>query len=148
MSDGDERTGRASRRFTDEDYRNILAFRTRLREFLAWSAEQARAAGLTPTQHQLLLAVRGHPDPDGPTIGQIADYLHLRHHSAVGLVDRAVAAGLVRRRDDPRDRRLARVQLEPAGEAALDHLTSLHVAELQALAAGDVLPHLRETSHR
>lgn len=131
-------------RFTDEDYRNILAFRTRLRQFLAWSGSQARRAGLTPTQHQLLLAVRGHPDPAGPTIGEIAEYLQLRHHSAVGLVDRAVAAGLVRRKDDPRDRRLARVELEPAGEAALEHLTAPHVAELEALARGEVLPHLRD----
>lgn len=133
---------RTRRRFTDDDYRDILAFRTRIRQFLAWSAEQARAIGLTPAQHQLLLAVRGHPEPGGPTIGQIADYLQLRHHSAVGLVDRAVAAGLVRREDDPRDGRLARVQLEPAGEDALVELTALHVAELRALAAGDLLPHL------
>lgn len=139
--------GRTGRRFNDEDYRDILAFRTRLRQFLAWSGAQARAAGLTPAQHQLLLAVRGHPGSGGPTIGEIADYLQLRHHSAVGLVDRAVTAGLVRRRDDPRDRRLARVQLEPAGDAALEHLTALHVAELEALANGEVLPHLREASH-
>lgn len=138
MSDGG---APAVPRFTDEDYRSILAFRTRLRQFLAWSGEQARAAGLTPAQHQLLLAVRGHPDPGGPTIGELAGYLQLRHHSAVGLVDRAVAAGLVRRNDDPRDRRLARVQLDPAGEAALEALTALHVAELTALLTGG-LPHL------
>ena len=149
MSEGGHHAQRphpAPPRFTDEDYRNILVFRTRLRQFLAWSGEQARAAGLTPAQHQLLLAVRGHPDPDGPTIGEIAEYLQLRHHSAVGLVDRAVAAGLVRRTDDPRDRRLARVELEPAGEAALEHLTALHVAELDALARGEALPHLRRVS--
>jgi len=139
MSNGRLRQGR---RFSDDDYRAILAFRTRLRQFLSWSGEQARAAGLTPTQHQLLLAVRGHPDPDGPTIGEIAEYLQLRHHSAVGLVDRAVAAGLVRRRDDPRDRRRARVELEPTGQVALEHLTALHVAELEALAKGDLLPRL------
>lgn len=132
------------RRFSDEEYQSILRFRTHLRQFLAWSAEQARAAGLTPTQHQLLLAVRGHPDPDGPTIGEIADYLQLRHHSAVGLVDRAEAAGLVRREDDPRDRRIARVKLEPPGAQALEELTALHVAELRALATGALLPHLGE----
>ncbi len=134
---------RGAGRFTDEDYRNILTFRTRLRQFLSWSAEQARAAGLTPAQHQLILAVRGHPDPEGPTIGEIAEYLQLRHHSAVGLVDRAAAAGLVRRREDSRDRRVSRVQLERAGADALDHLTALHVAELRALTIDDVLPHLR-----
>ncbi|HTX62218.1 MAG TPA: MarR family transcriptional regulator [Acidimicrobiales bacterium] len=134
--------------FTDEDYRSILTFRTRLRQFLSWSAEQARAEGLTAAQHQLLLAVRGHPDPEGPTISEIAEYLQLRHHSAVGLVDRAVTAKLVRRHEDPGDRRLARVQLEPAGAAALERLTALHVAELHALASGDVLPHLRDQPDR
>lgn len=133
---------RPQRRFSDEDYRAILEFRTRLRRFLGWSGAQARQAGLTPAQHQLLLAVRGHPDPQGPTIGDLAAYLQLRHHSVVGLVDRAEAAGLVRRRDDAHDRRVARVQLEPEGEAALEHLTALHVAELRALAEGLSLPDL------
>lgn len=130
------------RRFTDEDYRSILAFRTRLRRFLAWSADQVRAAGLTPAQHQLLLAVRGHPDPEGPTIGDLAGYLQLRHHSAVGLVDRAETAGLVRRTQDRRDRRLARVQLSATGEDVLERLATLHVTELRALADGDLLAHL------
>ena len=75
----------------DADYEDLLALRTGLRRFLRWSEQQAEAAGLTPAQHQLLLAVRGHPDRRGPTVGEVADYLLLRHHSAVGLVDRAVA---------------------------------------------------------
>ena len=78
-----------ARRIDDADYRRLLEFRTGLRRFLHWSEEQARAAGVTPAQHQLLLAIRGH-DGAGPTIGDVADYLLLRHHSAVGLVDRAV----------------------------------------------------------
>src|SRR5919198_3816810 len=83
---------------TDEDYRHLLELRTGLRRFLRWSEEQAQAAGVSPAQHQLLLAIRGHPDPRGPTIGDVAEYLLLRHHSAVGLVNRAQAAGLVERR--------------------------------------------------
>jgi DNA-binding MarR family transcriptional regulator len=69
-------------------YERLLRFRTGLRRFLRWSAEQAALAGLTPAQHQLLLAVRGHPEPQGPTIRDVAGYLLLRHHSAVELVDR------------------------------------------------------------
>jgi DNA-binding MarR family transcriptional regulator len=72
-----------------DDYAKLLGFRSDLRRFLRWSEEQAKAEGLTPSQHQLLLAVKGHRGPDGPTIGEIAEYLALRHHSAVGLVDRA-----------------------------------------------------------
>ncbi len=78
-------------------YQRLLDFRTGLRRFLRWSADQAATVGVTPAQHQLLLAVRGHPDPAGPTIRDVAGYLLVRHHSAVELVDRAVAAGLVER---------------------------------------------------
>ena len=120
---------------TDGDYRRLLGLRTRLRGFLRWSEDQARAAGLTAAQHQLLLAVRGHDDPAGPTIGEVADYLYLRHHSAVGLVDRADDAGLVRRMDDPEDRRVTRVLLTEAGRRALRALSEQHIDELARLAS-------------
>jgi DNA-binding MarR family transcriptional regulator len=93
------------------DYERLLAFRTGLRRFLSWSGQQAEAAGITPAQHQLLLAVRGHPDPRGPTVGEIAGYLLVRHHSAVELIDRAVVAGLVSRQTDSADARTVRVAL-------------------------------------
>jgi DNA-binding MarR family transcriptional regulator len=121
-------------RFSDQDYRDIIAFRNQLRRFLAWSEMQCRAAGLTPSQHQLLLAVRGHPSAEAPTIGQIAEHLQLRHHSAVGLIDRAEAAGLIRRVHDRNDRRIVRIALEPMGEEALEELTALHITELAVLA--------------
>src|ERR1700747_2998504 len=102
-------------RLTDADYEDLLMLRTGLRRFLRWSEQQAEEAGLTPAQHQLLLVVRGHADSRGPTIGEIADYLLLRHHSAVGLVDRADAAGLVTRTRDPEDHRVVRLQLTAVG---------------------------------
>ena len=80
---------------TTKEYQHLLALRTGLRRFLHWSEEQAHAAGLTPSHHQLLLAVRGHDDPRGPTIGDIAGYLLLRHHSAVELAQRAEGLGLI-----------------------------------------------------
>jgi DNA-binding MarR family transcriptional regulator len=119
---------------TDQDYQDLLAFRTSLRRFQHWSETKAREAGLTPARHQLLLAVRGHPGDRGPTVGDLADYLLLRHHSAVELIDRAEAAGLVHRRPDPDDARLARVGLTPGGAARLDRLTPAHVDELRNLA--------------
>jgi DNA-binding MarR family transcriptional regulator len=118
----------------DADYQTLLELRVGLRRFLRWSGEQAEAAGLTPAQHQLLLAIRGHPDPDGPTIGDVADSLLLRHHSAVGLVDRAQRAGLVRRRRDPANGSVVRLQLAPKGSEQLEALTELHVEELAHLA--------------
>ena len=80
---------------SDAHYTRLLALRTGLRHFERWSEQQAKAAELTPAQHQLLLAIRGHGDPRGLTIGEVADYLLLRHHSTVELVDRADGAGLV-----------------------------------------------------
>jgi DNA-binding MarR family transcriptional regulator len=119
----------------DAAYQRLLALRTGLRHFQRWSEQQAAAAGLTPAQHQLLLAVRGHPDPEGPTIGEVADYLLLRHHSAVGLVDRAEAAGLVERVRDPRDRRVVHLRLTADGAARLERLSQLHIEELDRLAS-------------
>jgi len=121
-------------RLSDEDYRRLLALRTGLRRFLRWSEQQARAAGLTPAQHQLLLAVRGHADRRGPTVGEIADLLLLRHHSTVELIDRADSAGLVVRRRDPDDHRIVRLQLTEAGAERLETLSALHLEELERLA--------------
>jgi len=112
----------------------LLALRTGLRRFQHWSEAQARAAGLTPAQHQLLLAVRGHVDPRGPKVGQVAHQLLPRHHGTVGLLDRAEAAGLLRRVSDDDDYRVVRLQLTPRGEDRLAALPALHVEELRRLA--------------
>ena len=122
------------------DFENLLAFRTGLRRFLHWSQTQAQAAGLTPAQHQLLVAIKGHPGGQPPTVGDLAGYLLLRHHSAVELVDRAVAAGLVRRCPDPDDGRVTRVGLTADGESRLARLAPAHLDELRELAP--VLDHL------
>jgi DNA-binding MarR family transcriptional regulator len=114
-------------------YERLLRFRTGLRRFLRWSAEQAAGAGLTPAQHQLLLAIRGHPDPLGPTIGDVARYLFLRHHSTVELIDRAQAAGLLERRTDPDDSRVVRLHLTERGDERLQTLTDAHMEELARL---------------
>jgi DNA-binding MarR family transcriptional regulator len=119
---------------SDADYRRLLALRTGLRRYLHWSEVQAQAAGLTPAQHQLLLAIRGHDDPRGPTIGEVAGYLLLRHHSAVELAQRAQAMGLLRRVEDADDRRVVRLALTGKGAGALERLASLHLEELSRLA--------------
>ena len=116
------------------DFEHLLELRTGLRRFLRWSEQQAKQAGLTPAKHQLLLAVKGHPDPAGPTVGDIADYLVLRHHSAVELVDRAERDGLVQRSGDPGHKSIVRVTLTPAGAEKLDALAGTHLQELAHLA--------------
>jgi DNA-binding MarR family transcriptional regulator len=116
------------------DFEHLLELRTGLRRFLRWSEEQAKAAGLTAAKHQLLLAIKGHPDPAGPTIGEVADYLVLRHHSAVELVNRAVKEGLVQRDPDPSSKSVVRVTVTAAGAAKLDALAEAHVEEIAHLA--------------
>ncbi len=122
------------------DFQNLLAFRTSLRRFLHWSQTQARAVGLTPAQHQLLVAIKGHSGGQDPTISELAEYLLLRHHSVVELVDRAAIAGVVARSRDAEDGRLTRVTLTPDGEARLSLLGPAHLDELRNLAP--VLDHL------
>jgi DNA-binding MarR family transcriptional regulator len=118
---------------SDEEYRRLLELRTGLRRFLRWSEQQAKASGVTPAQHQLLLAIRGHTDPRGPTIGDVAGYLLLRHHSAVGLIDRAEAAGLIDRVGDDENRSVVRLRLTDRGSAQLEALSELHLEELAHL---------------
>lgn len=116
------------------EFERLLELRTGLRQFLRWSEQQARAAGLTPAQHQLLLAIKGHPDPADPTVGEIANYLVLRHHSAVELINRAEASGLVTRNPDPETKTIVRVTLTRRGAEKLDELAEAHMQELAQLA--------------
>lgn len=125
---------RTVRQLTSEDYEDLLAFRASLRRFQHWSEQKAREAGLTPAQHQLLLAIKGHPHGNGPTISDLAGYLLLRHHSTVELVDRAQDAGLVQRFGDDGDGRVIRVRLTADGESRLSQLTPAHLDELEQLA--------------
>jgi DNA-binding MarR family transcriptional regulator len=118
---------------TDRDYERLLELRVGLRRFLHWSEEQAVAVGLSAAQHQLLLAIRGHRHRRGPTIGDVAESLLLRHHSAVGLVDRAENAGLVRRAADPDDQRVVRLRLTALGGRRLRQLSARHLEELARL---------------
>lgn len=118
---------------SDSDYRRLLEFRDGLRLFLKWSAGQAREVGLTAAQHQLLLVVRAHADAAGPTVGEIAAHLLVRHNSAVELVDRSVRSGLVERVADPIDHRVVRVSLTLSGRRHLAALSELHLAELGRL---------------
>lgn len=119
---------------TDEDYAHLLELRTGLRRFMHWSEEEARAHSVTPAQHQLLLAIRGHAGVDAPTVSELAAVLLLRHHSVVGLIDRAQTAGLVRRRRDAGRPSLVHLELTEDGEAKLAALTESHLAQLSEIA--------------
>jgi DNA-binding MarR family transcriptional regulator len=119
---------------SDDDYRALAAFRAGLRRFLHFSEDAARTAGLTPQQHQLLIAVRGHAGPEPPTVGEIADSLQIKHHSAVGLIDRMTEAGYVQRAPSTVDSRRVHVLITPTGENVLRSLTAVHRQEYRELA--------------
>jgi DNA-binding MarR family transcriptional regulator len=116
----------------DRDYQALLRFRFALRRFLAFSEQAAAGEGLTTQQHQLLLAVRGHPD-EAPTTSALAELLVLKNNSAVELIDRAEAAGLVERHADVDDGRRQRIALTDAGRAHVARLTQANLGELRRL---------------
>lgn len=122
-------------RLTDDDYIRLLEFRTAMRKFLRFSELQAANLGLTPAQHQLLLAIRGQPDRSDPTIGEVAEPLLIKHHSAVELIDRAVEAGLVVRRTDPSDQRVVRLALTRTGRNKLERITRANLGEIGRLSS-------------
>src|SRR3954454_22967988 len=116
---------------TDREYRALSDFRYQIRRFLHFSEEAARCAGLEPQQHQMLLAIRGFGEADGPTIGQLAEHLVLSHHSAVGLADRLEQRGLLERVRSEGDRRQVRLGLTPEGAESVRRLSKLHREELR-----------------
>ncbi len=118
---------------TDEDYQRLLELKTGLKHYLRWSEQAAKKNGITPAQHELLLAVKGYSGQQGPSISNVAEYLLLRHHSAVGLADRAEKAGLLIRKADSDDRRVVRLRLSPKGNRILEKLSALHREELARL---------------
>ena len=122
-----------SEKLDDDDYWRLLEFRTAIRKFLKYSQSQAAQLGLTPAQHQLLLAIRGARRTGGPTIGDIADCLLIRHHSAVELVDRAETAGLVQRRQDRDDQRVIRLALTRSGRSKLERISAANLTEIGRL---------------
>jgi DNA-binding MarR family transcriptional regulator len=113
-----------------DDFESIATFRYAVRRFLRISEQAARAEGLTPQQHQLLLAIKGFPGRDSATVSELADRLQMRQHSMVGLIDRTVAQGYVKRQQGQVDRRQVFVFLTPAGEAKLEQLAQQHRREL------------------
>jgi DNA-binding MarR family transcriptional regulator len=125
---------RSPNRLTDRDYTALAQFRFQLRRFLHFSDQAARVAGLEPQQHQLLLAIKGLAEQGSAPVGQLAEWLQVRHHSAVELIDRAASRGLVERMPDVLDRRRILVRLTSHGEAILHQLSLEHRVELRLAA--------------
>jgi DNA-binding MarR family transcriptional regulator len=119
---------------SDTDYELLATFRHALREFLYFSEQEALAAGVAPQQHQAMLVIRGLPKDNQLTVGELARKLKIKHHSAVGLINRMQADGLVKKCEDPDNRRQVLVRLASRGHRILDTLSPVHKAELARIA--------------
>jgi len=124
---------KAGKALNARDYRRLAGFRHGLREFLAFSEAAAQEAGLTAVQHQALLAIKGMPGPRPVSVGDLAAWLGIRHHSGVGLVERLVKLKLLKKRADPDDHRRVTLALTVRAEGKLAALSLAHRAELARL---------------
>jgi DNA-binding MarR family transcriptional regulator len=115
------------------DYQRLSEFRYLIRRFLEFSQVQANDAGLTPRQHQALLAIKGYPGGAPVAVGDLAERLRIRHHSAVELVNRLAEAGLVVRDQDKADNRRVLLQLTPLADDRLAELSAAHLDELSRI---------------
>jgi DNA-binding MarR family transcriptional regulator len=118
---------------SQSDYRALAELRYQVRGFLGFSERAARANGIEPQQHQLLLALKGLPEGRRPTIGTVAERLCVEHHTAVTLTDRLERAGLVERARSAPDRREVLLSITPRGEDILARLSALHRDQLQTV---------------
>jgi DNA-binding MarR family transcriptional regulator len=116
-----------------ETVRRLAWFRYRVRCFLGFSERVARTCGITPQQHQLLLGVAGYTGRGWATISELAEFLQERHNAVVGLVQRAVERGLVRKMPGEHDRRFVKVHLTRRGVAILEKISRMNIAELREL---------------
>jgi DNA-binding MarR family transcriptional regulator len=120
------------RKLTNADYQALGAFRQALRRFLAYSEAGARALKLTPQQHQALLAIRAHNGPMAMSVGELADCLLIKNHSALGLVDRLIERGLVTRATSPVDRRRVLLSLTSEGAEMLETISRNNLTQLKS----------------
>ena len=113
------------------EYETLATFRYALRQFMRFSETAAREAGITPKQHQALLAIAGFPNRDQITMSELAERLQVRHHTTVELIDRLAAQDLVVREPGMEDRRQVYVSLTERGKEVLARLTATHREELR-----------------
>ena len=121
------------KKLSKAQYEMLAAFRFALRQFLKFSEDAAQSAGVTPQQHQALLAIKGFPGRDRVTVGELAERLQIAPHSAVGLIDRLVAETLVAREPSVEDRRRVFITLTEQGEDVLEQLSSAHREQLRRI---------------
>ncbi|WP_027214613.1 MarR family winged helix-turn-helix transcriptional regulator [Burkholderia sp. WSM2232] len=124
------------------DFEQLSEFRYQMRRFERFSEQAAQSEGITPLQYLLLLHIKGYPERDWATVGELAERLQSQHHGVVALVSRCEALNLVRRQTSETDRRQVEVHIEKAGERVLARLAELHRAELKSLKGAFQVPQI------
>ena len=124
------------KKLTLADYQALAEFRFQIRKFMHFSEQAVQGAGLERGQYQLMLAIKGMPDELRPRIRDIANRMHIQHHSAVELINRLESGGYVRRERTAEDKREVLLVLTPKGEKVLEELALHHHEELQSAAPG------------
>ena len=122
------------KKLTLSDYQALAEFRYQIRKFLHFSEQAVQAAGLERGQYQLMLTIKGMPDGVRPRIRELANRMHIQHHSAVELINRLEAGGYVQRERAQDDRREVLLALTPKGERVLGELALHHHDELRSAA--------------
>lgn len=129
------------------DFEILSDFRYQIRKFERFSEEVTRQHGLTPLQYLLLLHVKGYPDRDWATVGELAERLQAQQHGVVALISRCEKLDLVERRRSSDDRRRIEIHLLKEGEKVINKLARLHRAELLSLRGRFVVPDVRAFDH-
>ena len=137
-----EKPESASASLDKKDFEALSQFRYELRKFLHFSEQAAQEEGVTPQQYLLLLHIKGSPDREWASVGELAERLQLQHHSVVALISRCESLKLVIRRRSETDKRQVNIHLLPAGERCLAKLAALHRAELKKLSDTFNIPHI------
>ncbi|MDH6152115.1 MULTISPECIES: MarR family winged helix-turn-helix transcriptional regulator [Paraburkholderia] len=131
-----------TRKLVKSDFEQLSQFRYQMRRFERFSEQAAQSEGITPLQYLLLLHIKGYPERDWATVGELAERLQAQHHGVVALVSRCEALNLVRRQVSEIDRRQVEVHIERAGERVLERLAELHRAELRSLEGSFQVPRI------
>ncbi|MBN3802071.1 MarR family transcriptional regulator [Paraburkholderia sp. Ac-20336] len=131
-----------TRKLNKSDFEQLSEFRYQMRRFERFSEQAAQSEGITPLQYLLLLHIKGYPERDWATVGELAERLQAQHHGVVALVSRCEALNLVRRQVSETDRRQVEVHIEKAGERVLERLAELHRAELKSLEGSFQIPQI------
>jgi DNA-binding MarR family transcriptional regulator len=133
---------KAAGNLTKTDFEQLSEFRYQMRRFERFSERAAQGEGITRLQYLLLLHIKGFPERNWATVGELAERLQSHHHGVVALVTRCEALDLVRRQVSETDRRQVEVHLQKAGEQVLARLAQLHRAELKSLQGAFRVPQI------